>query len=246
MLHRNCSPCPSPRCGTPLIWERPMEADSIFHPRLIGHRRPAPSHNHSYRASFISIACGLFFCTAVAQNSPIVFENITTRDGLSNNIVQSAFQDSRGFMWFGTLDGLNRYDGRRMKVYHTDPDDSSSVSTPWISAITEDALGDLWVLGFGSINRYNRMTDNFTRFPLHLKGLLGSPQSVLVDQEGNVWAAFYAGVWRFDRATGDVSPVDLGHSLGQEHLHRRLVRDVCLHNDYLGAANKRFWEPNRI
>src|SRR5690606_9768683 len=57
----------------------------------------------------------------VAQQRPASFKHITTNDGLSQSNVTSMLQDNEGFMWFGTQDGLNRYDGRTLKVYKKDP-----------------------------------------------------------------------------------------------------------------------------
>src|SRR5678815_2357792 len=78
-------------------------------------------------------------------NCVLRFDHLNIEQGLSQSSVNVIFQDSRGFMWFGTEDGLNRYDGYNFKTYKPDPDVPSSLSDRWITAITEDAHGYLWI-----------------------------------------------------------------------------------------------------
>ncbi|MFH1194248.1 MAG: two-component regulator propeller domain-containing protein [bacterium] len=92
-------------------------------------------------------------------------EKITVNEGLSQNYIYDIFQDSRGFLWIGTKDGLNRYDGYNFKVYRSVPHDSTSLSNNNVQVITEDIAGNLWVATIGGgLNRFNRTDDNFTRF----------------------------------------------------------------------------------
>ena len=73
------------------------------------------------------------------------FDHISIEQGLSQSSVWVIFQDSRGFLWFGTEDGLNRYDGYAFKTYKPDPDVPSSLSDRWITSIAEDKDGYLWI-----------------------------------------------------------------------------------------------------
>jgi len=66
------------------------------------------------------------------------FERISVEQGLSHSTVACVLQDSRGFMWFGTRDGLNRYDGAGVQVYKHDPQDANSLGHNQISALAED------------------------------------------------------------------------------------------------------------
>src|SRR5215212_8412580 len=77
----------------------------------------------------------------IAPGSIIQFEHLTIEDGLSQNAGLAIFQDSRGYLWIGTQDGLNRYDGFAFKVYKHDPENPSSISHNSILAITEDRDG---------------------------------------------------------------------------------------------------------
>src|SRR6187397_548127 len=89
-----------------------------------------------------------------SQDSRFRIEQITTRDGLSQNSVYSILQDSRGFMWFGTRDGLDKYDGYTFLSYRHDPLDSTSISDYVITAIAEDSVGSIWAgTSAGGLNR---------------------------------------------------------------------------------------------
>jgi len=85
--------------------------------------------------------------------------------GLSESHVFCALQDRRGFMWFGTRDGLNRFDGYEFKVYRHNPDDPHSLSNNYIYSIWEDSRGDLWIAtNGGGLNRFDYGQEKFTRF----------------------------------------------------------------------------------
>jgi signal transduction histidine kinase/ligand-binding sensor domain-containing protein/DNA-binding response OmpR family regulator len=100
-----------------------------------------------------------------AQPQDIKFEHLTTQNDLSDNRVLSIIQDSKGFMWFGTLDGLNRYDGYKFKIYKNDPSDSLSIGEGWIQTLFEDYLGELWIgTQGGGLCRYDRNRDTFIRY----------------------------------------------------------------------------------
>ena len=92
------------------------------------------------------------------------FDQITTEHGLSNNRVNAILKDSKGFMWFGTADGLNRFDGNEFKIYKYNPDDSTSISGNNVISLCEDRKGNIWVGTFGDgLNRFDRSTGKFTR-----------------------------------------------------------------------------------
>jgi ligand-binding sensor domain-containing protein len=83
------------------------------------------------------------------------FEHITVKDGLSHNHVTRILKDSKGFMWFCTIDGLSRYDGKNFKVYKHDPEDSNSLSNNHVQAIYEDKNGNLWIGTYGGgLNKF--------------------------------------------------------------------------------------------
>ena len=111
---------------------------------------------------FIFSCLLLFFCfSGVCQQR--FFSGYSISDGLSQSVVNCVFQDSRGFMWFGTQNGLNRFDGYAFEVFIYHPNDTTSISNNWIYAITEDRQGNLWVGTKGGLNRYITREKRFER-----------------------------------------------------------------------------------
>ncbi|MFN8385220.1 MAG: two-component regulator propeller domain-containing protein [Anaerolineales bacterium] len=125
-------------------------------------------------------------------NCILRFDMIGIEEGLSQSSVHTIFQDSRGFLWFGTEDGLNRYDGYTFKVYKHDPDNEASISDGWINAIAEDQNGYLWIgTRLGGLNRYDPLTDEFTTYQ-HVRSeetslIDNHVLSLLVDNKNQLW-----------------------------------------------------------
>lgn len=102
---------------------------------------------------------------AFSQRQNMKFEHLDINSGLSQNHIMCILQDSRGFMWFGTRDGLNKYDGYEFTIYKNDVKDEYSISNNFITAMVEDANGVLWIATRGGgVNRYDKEKDRFTRF----------------------------------------------------------------------------------
>jgi diguanylate cyclase (GGDEF)-like protein len=126
------------------------------------------------------------------EASPAVFEHLTTTDGLPQSTVYVTLQDSQGFVWFGTEDGLVRDDGHRLFRYGYRREAADGLPGNFIQAIVEDAHHDLWIaVADGGLARWNRSTDRFTVFR-HDPAKAGSLASdivvtLLVDDSGRVW-----------------------------------------------------------
>jgi signal transduction histidine kinase/ligand-binding sensor domain-containing protein/DNA-binding response OmpR family regulator len=112
---------------------------------------------------------------------------------LSQNTGQCILQDHLGFLWIGTANGLNRFDGINVHSYEYDPKDTTSLSNNNIRKIAEDQTGDLWIATEFGLNRYSRDKDKFTRYyfiPGDANSISNNLISdVLVDTEGNIWIA---------------------------------------------------------
>ena len=154
------------------------------------------------------ICSSLFFVTALLypQIPELQFDHISAKDGLSNNTITSILQDSIGFMWFGTPEGLNRWDGKSFKVFTHDPMDSNSISSNYITAIFEDGSGAMWVGGIG-LNKYDRTTEKFTHY-LNDKDNFQSISHnrinvIYEDQSGSLWIGTPYGLNRYNRETDD-------------------------------------------
>src|SRR5262245_45906935 len=92
------------------------------------------------------------------------FTHLTTNDGLSQGYVVAILQDRRGFMWFATRDGLNRYDGYTFVVYKNDPNDPGTLSSNFLQDLMEDDEGYLWVATSTGVNRFDPRTERCTRY----------------------------------------------------------------------------------
>lgn len=141
--------------------------------------------------------CVLVFKLTLAYGQPgnIQFHHLTQEQGLSQSTGDAILQDSQGFMWFGTNDGLNKYDGYEMTVYKEDYSDSTTISGNSISMLFEDSHNTLWVgTTVNGLNRYNRDQDTFTRFktdPDEPESSISnnSITDMLEDREGRLWVA---------------------------------------------------------
>ena len=84
-------------------------------------------------------------CHAQMADEHYYFKNLSVQNGLSQNTVNAILQDRQGFMWFGTSDGLNRFDGKNFKIFRHIPKDSTSLGNNIVRTIFEDERQNLWV-----------------------------------------------------------------------------------------------------
>jgi hypothetical protein len=128
----------------------------------------------------------------------IRFERIGLEEGLSQSVVHVILQDSKGFLWVGTEDGLNRFDGYRFKVYRPDTDNPSSLSDRWVTSLAEDPHGYLWVgTRTGGVNRYDPNSGKFTRFNYNdSNGANSGPHQInaLFADEQGLWTGTETGL----------------------------------------------------
>lgn len=140
----------------------------------------------------IFVLLSIIFSVSFAQKKEIRFEHLTVDDGLSANTVFCMLQDSRGFLWIGTYDGLNRYDGYNFKIYKNVQLDSTSLSENKIRALCEDRDGNIWIGTWGGgLNKFVRNTEKFEHFrfnPNNFNGINSDDiLSLLIDKTGNIW-----------------------------------------------------------
>jgi len=128
---------------------------------------------------------------SIAQYPSIKFEHIAQSQGLSQNTVNSIIQDSDGFIWFGTLDGLNKYDGYKITVYRNSPDDHLSIADNQINVVFEDKNKNLWIGAGNGLSRYNKDKNNFISFknnPSDNKSICNDViKSIFEDSDGRIW-----------------------------------------------------------
>src|SRR5688572_1585328 len=118
-----------------------------------------------------------------AQNESLQFDHIGFEDGISNENVTAILQDSKGYIWFGTMDGLNKYDGYSFTKYQFDPFDSSSLSQNTIYTIWEDKkYGFIWVGTYEGLCRFDRSTEKFTRYKPDPKAKFSDPNISAINE----------------------------------------------------------------
>ncbi|MCP4154297.1 MAG: protein kinase [bacterium] len=176
--------------------------------------------------SFFSIA----FSTHLLSHNNIRFERLTIADGLSQNTVFAILRDSRGFLWFGTEDGLNRYDGYTFKVFKNNPDDAETLCDNWIQTIYEDKSGVLWIGTHGGLERFNRKSQTFSHYihnPKDPHSLSHNKVwSIYEDMMHVLWVGTDNGLNRFDREKNSFIRWE-NYSKSPDSLGSKRVKYIC-------------------
>jgi ligand-binding sensor domain-containing protein/signal transduction histidine kinase len=137
------------------------------------------------------------------------FERLGLEDGLSQSTVHAILQDKLGFLWIGTEDGLNRYDGYTFQIYRPDPENPEGINDRWITYLYEDSQGYLWIgTRLGGLNRYDPNTGIFTHLmhePENENSLAGNRVNVILeDRQGYLWIGTNDGLDRLNLETGEI------------------------------------------
>ncbi|MHB8206432.1 MAG: two-component regulator propeller domain-containing protein [Mucilaginibacter sp.] len=133
---------------------------------------------------------------ALAQN--YWFRHYWGNNGLSNNNVSCALQDDKGFLWFGTLDGLNRFDGYYFKVFRTDPKQLTSIGNNVITALYEDRSGTIWIGTHNGLWLYNAENEEFHLLQFTFTQWVGD---ITEDKSGNLWFTCNSKLYKFNIRT---------------------------------------------
>jgi signal transduction histidine kinase/DNA-binding response OmpR family regulator/ligand-binding sensor domain-containing protein len=157
---------------------------------------------------------------AFASGKEYDVDRLTNGDGLSNSSVTCIFQDSSLQMWFGTWDGLNRYNGSGFRVYRPLQDDQSSISNNVIRDIVEEGDGILWIATDRGINRYDPETDTFSRFFSESPGVLEHSFHLMKGPDGTVFVYLSGkGLFSYVRNKGSFVKVASCRALNAEKCH---------------------------
>jgi signal transduction histidine kinase/ligand-binding sensor domain-containing protein/CheY-like chemotaxis protein len=138
------------------------------------------------------------------ENYNLRFFHITSEDGLSNDSVTCMMQDKTGFIWIGTIYGLNRYDGYNFKIYKYNPAlGDKSLSDNWIKSIFQDRHGFIWVGTANGLDRLDPDTDKIKQYESGLgnsPGMMGDQVTAIhEDSNGGLWFGTTAGLHKYDR-----------------------------------------------
>ncbi len=172
-----------------------------------------------------------------ARQPDLKFSNISREQGLSNSTVFCIYQDSYGFMWFGTGDGLNRYDGAQIEVYRNDPKLRHTISDNYVRYIFEDKQRNLWVGTTNGLNLFERKLGRFKRYTFDAAtGQSGNDIScILEDTKHKLWIGTQgAGLAILDRKTNKL------RSIGPDYRNRSALSSSHI-NHLFEDSNQDLW-----
>jgi len=141
-----------------------------------------------------------------SQNSKLVFEHFSPDQGMSAYIALCVYQDKTGYLWFGTLRGLDRYDGYNFKIYKNEPGNLNTIANASVNTLYEDKEGNFWVGTSSGLDKFDRVKETFTHFTPHTPGpgteWSNDISSILEDRNKILWVGTYDGLNKFNRNTG--------------------------------------------
>lgn len=143
------------------------------------------------------------------QENRYVFSRLNVNDGLSQNQINCIYRDSKGFVWFGTNAGLNRFDGTDFEIFTNEKSDNGSIKNNTINAIAEDKNGNLWIGTGNGVSVLNAQTYKFTDFSYNALspyscGDIYFINTLTADNEGNIWICTNNGIFYNDIQHGEV------------------------------------------
>jgi len=191
-------------------------------------------HHSSLRNLFVLLCV---FGTALpgfaSQESVGTIERVSLEQGVSHNLIYAILQDSRGFMWFGTMYGLVRYDGYEYRFLRHDPSDSNSLSNDDIISLHEDMKGNLWIATYGGgVNKLNTATGTVTRYPSGPGGVsAGIIWAITESPDGSMWFGTQGGgLNKLDVVTNVITRY-LHDSTDEKSLSHNFVQALVAQND---------------
>ncbi len=175
----------------------------------------------------------------VSAQTNIKFEHITSENGLSQNDVNTIIQDDQGFMWFGTHDGLNKFDGYSFKVFRNDANNPKSIPNNLVRSLQKDKNGNLWMINTNAgITKLDPKTEEFTTYR-HEKGVLDSApnseaSSIYIDLHNRLWVCSKVGI----------SILDLNEdilSFSHYPIINKQTKEVISVNSVFQCADEQIW-----
>jgi len=183
------------------------------------------------------------------------FDSYSVVDGLSNSSIKAIYQDKLGFIWFGTKDGLNRFDGNEFRIFRFDTKKINAVFNNDITCIAPDKNGNMWIGTFDGIALFNPFSEQFFDFNksgVNLNQLSGVVTEIIIDKDQQVWISTKKGLYMIDSKTYEIkillkgihvsslnecTPGCLLVDIGTKGL--ALINTKTLHISYLESRQKR-------
>ncbi|MEO5683234.1 MAG: two-component regulator propeller domain-containing protein [Chitinophagaceae bacterium] len=151
----------------------------------------------------IRLLCIVLVMAHPGYSQQPAFHHLTVENGLSQNAVLAIGQDSRDFIWIGTSNGLNRYDGYRFKIYQSRANDTTTLTSNSILSILNDSKKNCWIGTSNGLNKYLPALDRFKRITLPGRNNLNY-QCLYEDKKGRIWAGTSAGLFQINTAKNDL------------------------------------------
>ena len=178
----------------------------------------------NHRVSVFITATFIWLLTS-ASTVTMTFRKYQVNDGLSENSVQCILQDKQGFMWFGTKDGLNKYNGYEFKVFKHDPEDPHSIGNNFIRSIYQDEYENIWVGTDNRIYILNSKTETFTLFDIKTDNgvsINSAITSIIAEDSKTIWiGTMTQGVFVYDILNGNLTQYLKGND--KHTLHSNLI-----------------------
>ena len=155
----------------------------------------------------ITIVAIISVCNAFAQSQQVIqnqyrFKYLTVDQGLSSNGIISICQDSKGFIWIGTNNGIDKFDGQTIVPYRHNPNDSTTISSNIVNSIFLDSKNKLWIATSEGLDLYNSERNNFVHFKLSdIDKQKSNVYKTVEDQDGNIWIGASTGLYAYDQTT---------------------------------------------
>ena len=151
---------------------------------------------------YLTILTAFITIGGVSQGTTNYFKNYQVADGLSSNTITAITQDKKGFMWFGSRNGLNRFDGNKFKVFKNELLDSTSLGSNSIFSLHEDEKQQLWVGTYRGIYIYNPINETFRLFKFIPPGEIRFIQG---DNQHNIWVISNYTLYKFNQLTRKIT-----------------------------------------
>lgn len=190
--------------------------------------------NMKLRSTLLIIFFNLLVCSLFGQSvsnfKNLKFKHLSLEEGLSQSSVICVLQDHKGFLWFGTRDGLNRYDGYTFKKYRYNSQDSGSLSNSYIRFLYEDEYNNLWIGTNNGLNKYIADKDSFKRYSQNLGKTQNESAneiwSIVSYNKDYLWLGTGFGLKKFDTRKGTFSRYDIidNKKKGSNDVTRNLLK----------------------
>lgn len=149
----------------------------------------------------ISLFVLLLISNQLFAQLPFEFKHIQEKDGLSHNFVNCFLRDKDGFLWVGTYDGLDCFDGKHFKNFSKQKESAKGLINNIVHDITEDKNGDIWYATEGGIGCYHKKTNQFENYEKVLDFPLFHVLNIRCDKKGDVWFSAVTGLFRYQSKT---------------------------------------------